>query len=172
MYLEEYYNLKGNQFLIDKISKKSFFSFTSTNFNLTYIIKLKTKKSGIIFVFLLILLTFLNSFIFKIKHNFVINLVNIYEVFNFMNRLILVLLPFCIYNKNLFFVDYFNLNSINYHFNQFPLISEIENIIELNKFYIKIIREIESKIIVNIPFLNIFHKESLCHILKLPVYAK
>ena len=171
MYLEEHYHLKSNQFLVDKILKKSFF-FTSTNFNLTYILKLKTKKSSIIFIFLLVLLTFLNSFIFKFKTNFIISLINIYEIFNFLNRLILILMPLYINNDNLFFINFFNLNSISYKFQQFPLLSEIENIIELNKFYIKTIKEIESKIIINIPFLNIFHKENLCHILKLPIYAR
>jgi len=171
MYLEEYYHFKSNQFLVDKILNKSFF-FTSTNINLTYIISLKTKKSSIVFIFLLVLLTFLNSFIFKFKTSFIISLINIYEIFNFINRLILTLMPLCIDNNNLFFIDYFNLNSINYRFQQFPLLSEIENIIELNRFYIKTIKEIESKIIINIPFLNIFHKENLCHILKLPIYTK
>ena len=170
MYLEEYYILKSHYFLVDKILSKSFFFHTSNNFNLTYKIKFKSKKSNVIFIFLLLLLTFLNSFLFKLKNHFIITLISLNDIFMFLNRFILILLPFCVNNKNLFFIDYFNLNSLTFFFKSFPLISEIEQIIELNKFYISIIKEIESKLIINVSFINIFHKESLCHILKFPLY--
>ena len=172
MYLEEYYLLKSNVLLIDKILSKTFFLFTAINFNLTYIIKLKLKKSNIIFILLLLVLTFLNSYVFKLKYNFIITLTTLYDIFEFLNRLILILLPSNIYNKKLFFSNYFNLNSLNYFFKQFPLIFEIDTLIKYNKYYFKILNKIESKLIINIPFLNILHKESICHILKLPISIK
>jgi len=135
-------------------------------------IKLTSKKSTTIFIFLLLLLTFLHSFTFKIKTAFAIVLTRLHEIFSFLNRLILVLLPFRNYNKKKFIKDYFNLNTLNYNFKAFPLIPEIENILELNKIYFRTIKIIEAKLVIKMSFINIFHKESFGQVLKLPVYIK
>jgi hypothetical protein len=169
MYIEDYYILKGNSFLVDKVIKKNFFcSISKLNLNLK--LKIVQKKSKLIFIFLLILLTFLNSFIFKFQKSFILLITSCYEIFYFLSKFILTVLPFYTKNKTMFFSNIFSLNNLVYILKALPLFMEIEKIIELNKFYFRIINQIKLKLTINVIFLDLYHKESICHLFKLPLY--
>lgn len=68
MYLENYYILKSNFFLLDKMLFPQKLKNIHKIYNLSFKVKLnlKTFKSNSILIFLL--LSFLNSFIFKHKY--------------------------------------------------------------------------------------------------------
>ena len=70
----------------------------------------------------------------------------------------------------MFFSNIFSLNNLVYILKALPLFMEIEKIIELNKFYFRIINQIKLKLTINVIFLDLYHKESICHLFKLPLY--
>ena len=95
-----------------------------------------------------------------------------YSIFLFVNSFILFWLPLRIQNKILFSINLSNYNNLIYNFKGFPIISEIEKLLETNDYYFKILNQFESKLIINTTFKNLVHKETFARILKFPLGIK
>ena len=78
----------------------------------------------------------------------------------------------CAQNIFLVSLNISKLNILTYYFNTFPLIFEIEKLLELNNYNFKIIKKIEYKLILKTKFININHKESFSRMFKLPLIIK
>lgn len=95
-----------------------------------------------------------------------------YNIFRFLNSFFLVWLPSRIENKILFSINLSNFNNLIYNFKGFPVILEIEKLLEINDYYFKILHQFEAKLILSVNFKNLIHKETFARILKFPLSIK
>lgn len=169
MYLENYYIFKNHFFLIDKTLNQRKYNFYLKIKSLNFKIKIRIKNAEFIFNFLFLILIFLNFVIFKFKNHWMICMLHNSDIFIFLNNFILIWLPLSIQNMYLVSLSILRLSTLTYYFDYFPLIVEIEKLMELNNYNFKILKNIEYKLVLNTRFININHKESFSRMFKLPL---
>jgi len=172
MYLENYYIFKSHFFLIDKTLNQREHKFYLKINSLNFKIKVKIKNAEFIFNFLFLILICLNFIIFKFKSHWIVCMLYNTDIFIFLNNFILIWLPLSLQNIFLISLDILRLNNLTCHFDNFPLIFELEKLMELNNYNLRVLRNIEYKLVLNTTFMNINHKESFSRLFKLPLIIK
>lgn len=166
MYLEEYYNIKGQFYINDKNYFSILNSYFFKSYYLQFIINLRKKKDKMI-VFLLF--NFLKLIDRKIKANLIFILKSNYELFLFFNNFILIWLIFSLFFKNTFLAGGNHKHNLLWELKGLPSLIQTEKLVEINDQYIKIFKRNSFKLTIFKQFINFNHRETFSRFLKLPI---
>jgi len=171
MYLNNYYLLKGQFILEDKVYSLNKYSLifkpTSVRIEINIKNELKYAINLIIFFFKLICsqqikIKYINSSLICSCTAY-----NKYEIFNMIENLIYLILP--LYSQVIEKSLLLNTNNIVYENSVFSFLNEFEILYELNNNFIENFKIENVKFILKTYFKNIIIKENLARVLKIPL---
>ena len=168
MYLRNYYEQKG-YFLLEDTKQ---FKFKNLNKNAILNLKINVKNEIEIKRINFIIFLLLRLWHFKIQLNkkCFLGIINDYNViFSFVENLILFWLPLS-YNIKTNLIGK-NSSHLIYDLKYFPLLDELEILLEFSDYYYHVLETNISQIHLNVDNLSLFEKENLIRFLKVPLYA-
>ena len=168
MYLRNYYEQKG-YFLLEDTKYLEF-----KNLNKNTILNLKINVENEIEIkrinFIIFLLLRLWHFKVQLAEKCFLGIIHDYNIiFSFIENLILVWLPLS-YNIKTSLIEK-NSNALIYDLKHFPLLDELEILLEFNDYYYHILETNISQIRLSINCLGLFEKENFVRFLKIPLYS-
>ena len=165
MYLRYYYEQKG-YFLLEDTKYRNF-----KNLNKNTVLNLKINLKNEIEIkrinFIIFLLLRLWHFKVQLSKKCFLGIIHNYNIiFSFIENLILIWLPLS-YNIKTSLINK-NSNVLTYNLKYFPLLDELEVLLEFNDYYYHILETNISQIHLSINCLSLFEKENFVRFLKIP----
>jgi len=168
MYLKYYYEQKGYFLLEDT----KYLKFTNLNKNTILNLKINLKNEIEIkrLSFIIFLLLRLWHFKIQLGERCFLGIIHDYNtIFSFIENLILIWLPLS-YNIRTSLINKKS-NVLTYNLKNFPLLDELEILLEFNDYYYHILETNISQIHLSINYLGLFEKENFIRFFKIPLYS-